>query len=121
MHSFHKVHNVGKAAVQCNDHAFGKLYISLTEADILPVLGGTTKKQKKRESHTLEQSECTNPNVFIICVHDGMCMNEAFTHDRNNRVVITRSSHCCSERSAHQNCSRQKDNLLIPLALFFYL
>lgn len=37
MHSSHIVHNVGKAAEQCNDHAFGKLYISLTEADILPV------------------------------------------------------------------------------------
>lgn len=53
MHSFHKVHNVGKAAVQCNDHAFGKLYISLTEADILPVL---EEKNKTKESHTLEQS-----------------------------------------------------------------
>lgn len=39
MHSSYKVHNVGKAAGLCNDHAFGKLYISLTEADILPVLG----------------------------------------------------------------------------------
>lgn len=37
MHSSHIVHNVGKAAEQYNDHAFGKLYISLTEADILPV------------------------------------------------------------------------------------
>lgn len=37
MHSSHIVHNVGKAAEQCNDHAFGKLYISLTEADKLPV------------------------------------------------------------------------------------
>lgn len=37
MHSSHIVHNVGKAAEQYNDHAFGKLYISLTEAEILPV------------------------------------------------------------------------------------
>lgn len=37
MHSSHIVHNAGKAAEQHNDHAFGKLYISLTEADILPV------------------------------------------------------------------------------------
>lgn len=37
MHSSHIVHNVGKAAERCNDHAFGKLYISLTEADKLPV------------------------------------------------------------------------------------
>lgn len=43
MHSSHIVHNVGKAAEQCNDHAFGKLYISLTEADILPV--GEEKNQ----------------------------------------------------------------------------
>lgn len=40
MRSSHKVHNVGKAAELCNDHAFGKLYISLTEADKLPRLHG---------------------------------------------------------------------------------
>lgn len=45
MHSSHIVHNVGKAAEQCNDHAFGKLYISLTEADKLPVGGKENQHQ----------------------------------------------------------------------------
>lgn len=45
MHSSHIVHNVGKAAEQRNDHAFGKLYISLTEADILPVGGEKSEYQ----------------------------------------------------------------------------
>lgn len=37
VHSSHTAHNVGTAAEQRSDRAFGKLYISLTEADILPV------------------------------------------------------------------------------------
>lgn len=51
-----KVHNVGKAAGQWNDHAFGKLYISLTEADILPVL----RKRRVNVSHTLQKSGAFN-------------------------------------------------------------
>lgn len=64
MHSFHKVHNVGKAAVQCNDHAFGKLYISLTEADILPVL-----EEKTRDSQSVPVS-CIMYKVkclYLVC------------------------------------------------------
>lgn len=63
MHSFHIVHNVGKAAEQYNDHAFGKLYISLTEADILPV-------GEEKNVHQLQQGKIQFMQTSETCTLD---------------------------------------------------
>lgn len=63
MHSSHIVHNVGKAAEQCNDHAFGKLYISLTEADILPV--GEEKNEYQLQLKNTVHADFSNKHALI--------------------------------------------------------
>lgn len=69
MHSSHIVHNVGKAAEQCNDHAFGKLYISLTEADILPV-------GEEKNEYQLQLRKIQFMQTFQISMLDDKCRSE---------------------------------------------
>lgn len=112
MHSFHKVHNVGKAAVQCNDHAFGKLYISLTEADILPAMergrggrGRHTKTKQKKESHiravSSRQLYYVQGRAPLFYVYKLVCMKEAFFQHSLQTAFQ-------KELPASQDCSRQK-------------